>query len=68
MQPEGEGHGMFWEADEVAMALLEGRKEGNYENLDESILIIGIMDEVRRQGGIQYPEKVESTEYPLKLD
>ena len=25
---EGEGHGMFFEADEVGLALLEGRKEG----------------------------------------
>ncbi|KAL9130173.1 MAG: hypothetical protein Q9217_001567 [Psora testacea] len=68
MQPEGEGHGMFWEADEAATALVEGRKEGKYESLDESVLIMEVMDEVRRQGGLKYPEKVESTEYPLKLD
>lgn len=68
IQPEGEGQGMFWEADEAAMALLEGRKESKYENLDESILIMEIMDEVRRQGGLKYPDKIESTEYPLKLD
>ena len=67
IQPEGEGHGMFWEADEVAMALLEGRKEGKYETLDESIVIMEVMDEIRKQGGIKYPEKIESTEYPLRL-
>ena len=67
-QPEGEGQGMFWEADEAGMALLEGRKEGRYEGLEESILIMEIMDEVRRQGGMRYPEKIESTQYPLNLD
>ncbi|KIX00593.1 uncharacterized protein Z518_09658 [Rhinocladiella mackenziei CBS 650.93] len=59
---EGEGHGMFWEADEAAMALLEGRKEGKLESLDESILIMEVMDEVRRQNNLKYPEKIETTE------
>ncbi|MCJ1477537.1 hypothetical protein MMC13_006209 [Lambiella insularis] len=65
---EGEGHGMFWEADEAAMALIEGRKEGKFENLDESVLIMEVMDEVRKQGGQKYPEKIESTDYPIDLD
>ncbi|KAF2205693.1 oxidoreductase domain-containing protein [Delitschia confertaspora ATCC 74209] len=64
---EGEGHGMFWEADEAATALVEGRKEGKYESLAESILIMEVMDEVRRQGGLTYPEKIESTEFPVQL-
>lgn len=59
---EGEGHGMFWEADEAARALLEGRKEGKYESLDESVLIMEVMDEVRKQNGLRYPEKIETTE------
>ncbi|KAF2113110.1 hypothetical protein BDV96DRAFT_601875 [Lophiotrema nucula] len=63
----GEGHGMFWEADEAATALVEGRKEGKYEGLDESILIMEVMDEVRKQGGLQYPEKIETTKYPTQL-
>lgn len=62
---EGEGHGMFWEADEAGTALVEGRKEGRFESLDESIVIMEVMDEMRRQGGLKYPEKLESTEYPL---
>jgi hypothetical protein len=33
----------------------------------ESILIMEIMDEVRRQGGLKYPESIESTKYPVKL-
>ncbi|MCJ1396959.1 hypothetical protein MMC11_000151 [Xylographa trunciseda] len=68
LNPEGEGHGMFWEADEAGMALVEGRKEGKYEDLEESVVIMEVMDEVRRQGGFKYPEKLESTEYPLNLD
>lgn len=59
---EGEGHGMFWEADEAGRALIEGRKEGKYEGLDESVLIMEVMDEVRRQNGLKYPDKIETTE------
>ncbi|KAF2876378.1 hypothetical protein BDV95DRAFT_625639 [Massariosphaeria phaeospora] len=65
--PEGEGHGMFWEADEAATAIVEGRKEGKYEGLAESILIMEVMDEVRKQGGLVYPEKIETTKYPTQL-
>ena len=64
---EGQGMGMFWEADECAYALRDGRKEGQYESLAESLVIMEVMDEVRRQGGFKLPEKVESTEYPLEL-
>lgn len=59
---EGEGHGMFWEADEAARAIVEGRKEGRFESLGESILIMEVMDEVRRQNDLKYPENIETTE------
>jgi dihydrodiol dehydrogenase / D-xylose 1-dehydrogenase (NADP) len=68
LDSEGEGHGMFWEADEAALALLEGRKEGRFEGLDESIVIMEIMDEVRRQNGLKFPESIESTNYPEDLN
>jgi dihydrodiol dehydrogenase / D-xylose 1-dehydrogenase (NADP) len=67
LQAEGEGHGMFWEADEAAEAVSEGRKEGKYEGLAESILIMEIMDQVREQGGLKYPEAIETTKYPTQL-
>ncbi|KAF1990197.1 dimeric dihydrodiol dehydrogenase [Aulographum hederae CBS 113979] len=67
MQAEGEGQGMFWEADEAAMAVVEGRKEGRFEGLEESCVIMGVMDEVRNQNGLVYPEKIESLEYPLEF-
>jgi len=64
---EGEGHGMFWEADEAGTALAEGRKEGKYESLEESTVIMEVMDEVRKQNGMRYPDKIETTEYPVDL-
>ncbi|KAF4552235.1 D-xylose 1-dehydrogenase (NADP(+))-like protein 2 [Elsinoe fawcettii] len=66
-QEEGEGQGMFWEADEAGFALKEGRKEGQYEDLDESLTIMEVMDEVRRQNDLMYPDKIESTDYPVDL-
>ncbi|WPG99089.1 Hypothetical protein R9X50_00189800 [Acrodontium crateriforme] len=66
-QAPGEGQGMFYEADECAYALRDGRKEGRFESLSESLVIMQIMDEVRRQGGMTYPEKIESIEFPLDL-
>ncbi len=65
--PEGEGMGMFWEADECAYALKEGRKEGRYETLEESLVIMRVMDQVRGQHGFKLPEKIETTEYPVEL-
>jgi len=67
IQPEGVGQGMFWEADEAATAILEGRKEGSFLDLAESIVIMECMDEIRRQGGLKYPEKIETTDYPVAL-
>ena len=58
---------MFWEADEAATAIVEGRKEGKFEGLGESIVIMETMDEVRRQNGLVYPEKIETTDYPVDL-
>jgi hypothetical protein len=26
-----------------------------------------VMDEVRKQAGLQYPDEIETTEYPVKL-
>ncbi|KAL1793165.1 hypothetical protein ACET3X_008147 [Alternaria dauci] len=67
LQSEGEGQGMFWEADEAADAIINGRKEGKYLGLDESVLIMEVMDEVRKQGGLVYPEKIETLDYPTQL-
>ncbi|OJJ44182.1 hypothetical protein ASPZODRAFT_135670 [Penicilliopsis zonata CBS 506.65] len=63
----GNGHGMYWEADEVARCLRDGKLESESMPWEESIVIMEVMDEARRQGGLTYPESIESTSYPLKL-
>ncbi|EED15049.1 dimeric dihydrodiol dehydrogenase, putative [Talaromyces stipitatus ATCC 10500] len=64
--PDG-GHGMYWEADEVARCLRDGKLESERMPWEESIVIMEVMDEVRRQNGLVYPEKIESVEYPVAL-
>lgn len=61
------GQGMFWEADECGRCLRDGKVESEVMGWEESIVIMEVMDEVRRQGGVKYPEKIESLEYPLAL-
>ncbi|KAJ5811533.1 hypothetical protein N7474_007834 [Penicillium riverlandense] len=63
----GDARGMFWEADEVARCVREGKLESETLPWDESITIMDVMDEVRQQGGLMYPESIESTTYPLPL-
>ncbi|KZF20697.1 NADP:D-xylose dehydrogenase [Xylona heveae TC161] len=62
----GGGKGMFYEADECARCLRDGRKESESIGWMESIAIMETMDEVRRQNGLVYPERIESAEYPLE--
>lgn len=62
----GWGHGMFWEADEVGRCLRDGRKESEGLGWEESLVIMETMDEVRRQGGVVYPEEIESDVYDEK--
>lgn len=52
------GMGMFWEADEVARCLRDGKKESATLPLDESIVIMEVMDEALRQGGVKYPDLI----------
>jgi len=61
------GHGMYWEADEVARCLRDGKLESEGLPWEESIVIMDVMDEVRKQHGLVYPEKIESTDYPIAL-
>lgn len=65
--PIPEGRGMFWEADEVARCLRDGKLESDGLPWEESIVIMEVMDEVRRQGGLTYSDNLESTKYPLSL-
>lgn len=59
------GHGMFWEADECARCIRDEKLESDVMSWNETLEIMKVMDEVRRQGGLDYPEAIESCEYPL---
>jgi hypothetical protein len=56
---------MYWEADECARCIREGKLESEDLPLQESLVMMEVMDEVRKQNGLVYPENIESTEYPL---
>jgi predicted dehydrogenase len=63
----GGGHGMFWEADEAARCLVGGKLESEGMSWEESTVIMQVMDEVRRMGGLTYPDEIETTKYPVDL-
>ncbi|KAJ0161436.1 Trans-1,2-dihydrobenzene-1,2-diol dehydrogenase [Colletotrichum tanaceti] len=60
------GHGMFWEADECARCLRDGKLESASLPLSESLVIMETMDSAIKQGGIQYPELITSHEFDAK--
>jgi len=60
------GHGMFWEADECARCIRDGKKESEGMSWEESCVIMDVMDAVRQQSDLVYPAKIESDEYPLE--
>jgi predicted dehydrogenase len=61
----GWGHGMYWEADEVARCLRDGKLQSDTINWEESTVIMEAMDEVRRQNGLVYPDLIESAEFDV---
>jgi predicted dehydrogenase len=61
------GYGMYWEADEAARCLRDGKLETEGISWEESTLVMEVLDEIRRQNKVKYPEEIESTEYPLNL-
>jgi predicted dehydrogenase len=63
---KGWGHGMFWEADEVARCIRDGKLESETLGWEESVLIMETMDEVRKQGDLTYPELIESSNFDAK--
>lgn len=60
------GHGMFWEADECARCLRDGRKESATLPWQESIDIMETMEKVWREGGVKYPELITTDVYDPK--
>ncbi|KAF3931180.1 hypothetical protein ABW19_dt0203945 [Dactylella cylindrospora] len=52
---EKPGRGFWWEADAVAVDVAAGRKENDIMSWAETERIMGIMDEIRKQGGAKFP-------------
>lgn len=55
--------GMYWEADEVGRCLRDGKIQSDLLPWDEVIAVMEVMDEGRRQGGLSYPDAIESIVY-----
>ncbi|GAB0136550.1 D-xylose 1-dehydrogenase (NADP(+)) [Epichloe bromicola] len=60
------GHGMFWEADECARCLRDGKKQSATLPWEESIAIMETMEAALRQGGVEYPEHITTDVYDAK--
>lgn len=56
----GDGHGMYWEADDAARCIRDGKTESEIMPWAESILVMEVLDEVRQQNGLTYPESIET--------
>lgn len=50
------GNGYNYEANEVAQCLRQGKKESDIMSLEDSLLLMEVMDQVRREAGIRYKE------------
>lgn len=55
--------GMYWEADEVGRCIRDGKLQSQLLPWEEMTAVLDVMDEARRQGGLSYPESIESTVY-----
>lgn len=53
---EKSGRGFYWEADAVALDIVAGKTENAIMPWAETIRVMEIMDEVRRQGGARFPQ------------
>jgi predicted dehydrogenase len=53
------GIGMFWEADAIARDIRDGKIEDERCNLAESYALMEVMDEIRKQGGLRFPDRIE---------
>ncbi|ODA81703.1 hypothetical protein RJ55_00205 [Drechmeria coniospora] len=60
------GHGMFWEADECARCLRDGRKQSDSMPWAESIVIMETMESALDQGGVVYPDHITTDVYDAK--
>lgn len=61
------GHGMFWEADAAARCWNSGSLECETISWEESVQVMKVVDDIRRQADLIYPEEIETTVYPTNL-
>jgi dihydrodiol dehydrogenase / D-xylose 1-dehydrogenase (NADP) len=54
-----DGNGLAYQADECARAIRDGRFGCPDSSLEDSLAIMEIMDETRRQGGFSFPGELE---------
>ncbi|KAF6824622.1 nadp:d-xylose dehydrogenase [Colletotrichum musicola] len=62
----GWGRGLYWEADEVARCVRDGKLESGILTLDETVTTMEIMEEVLRQGGTKHSDLMASDVYDAK--
>ncbi|PWY74273.1 putative oxidoreductase [Aspergillus heteromorphus CBS 117.55] len=55
-----QGHGLFWEADECARCVRDGRLESDVMPLAETLAMMSVLDQVRAQNGLRFPPELES--------
>lgn len=54
------GKGLFYEADVVARAVRDGKTEVDEYKLEDSLALMQLLDEIRKQGGLTYPAALEA--------
>ncbi|ODV85796.1 hypothetical protein CANARDRAFT_27885 [[Candida] arabinofermentans NRRL YB-2248] len=59
---EYDGHAMFFEGDHVALCLMKGMLESDVHTLSHTLKIAKILDAVRAENGLVYPDEIESTQ------
>lgn len=56
---ERPGKGFYWEADAVALDIAAGRQQSSVMPWEETLRVMELLDEVRRQGGARFPQDGE---------
>lgn len=64
--PEG-AHGLCYEADEAVRCIRDGKLESPSMPWAETIIVMEILDTVRRENALWFPEEIESSNYPVDL-
>lgn len=56
---EKPGKGFYWEADSVALDIAAGKTQSNVMPWRETLRVMGLMDQIRQQGGARFPQDLE---------